>query len=361
MPAARLGAGAVRAHSLDIDPIPSRTSTGACVNDVPKEGRAMIIRRGTLYAGMFLLAAGGVTLAVATNVFDRTMLANAAGILWPVAIIAVGAGLALRRSPAALAAGIAAAALPGLALGAAMVAVPDHASWCTNRHDVAITRQVREGTFAETATVDIQLPCGELDVTTRDGTGWSVDTSDGPGRRTEITGDASRLSVTAHGTPYQYRLDAGLSDWDVVLPTAARLDLVTRVDAGRGRLDLDGARLGLVDLVVNAGELRTDLAGASLDRLHVAVNAGEAIIALPIDDFVGDITANAGELQVCVPDDLGLRVRATAALGSVRTPGLVRVGDAWETPGYATAPIRAELTTQASVGLVTISTQGGCQ
>ena len=85
----------------------------------------MTVRRGTLYVGVFFLAAGAVTLGAAAGTLDRTAVAGTVGALWPIAVIAIGAGLVLRRSPAALLAGILAAALPGLALGASVVAVPE--------------------------------------------------------------------------------------------------------------------------------------------------------------------------------------------------------------------------------------------
>ena len=66
---------------------------------------AMTVRRGTLYAGVFLIAAGAVTLGVAAGVLDRDVVANTVGTLWPLAVIALGVGLVLRRSRAALGAG----------------------------------------------------------------------------------------------------------------------------------------------------------------------------------------------------------------------------------------------------------------
>ena len=85
----------------------------------------MTVRRRTLYAGVFLVAAGAVTLGAAVGVLDANAVANAVGALWPLAVIALGVGLVLRRSRAALGAGVVAALVPGLALGASIVAVPD--------------------------------------------------------------------------------------------------------------------------------------------------------------------------------------------------------------------------------------------
>ena len=85
----------------------------------------MTARRGTLYVGVFLIATGAVTLGVAVGVLDPTAVANTVETLWPLAVIALGVGMVLRRTRAALGAGILAALVPGLALGASIVALPD--------------------------------------------------------------------------------------------------------------------------------------------------------------------------------------------------------------------------------------------
>ena len=85
----------------------------------------MTVRRGTLYVGVFLVATGAVTLGVAVGVLDATAVANTVETLWPLAVVALGVGLVLRHSPAGLGAGVVAALVPGLALGASIVALPD--------------------------------------------------------------------------------------------------------------------------------------------------------------------------------------------------------------------------------------------
>ncbi len=193
----------------------------------------MTVRSGTLYLGVFFIAAGAVTLGAGTGALDRSAVAGTLAALWPIAVIAVGAGLVLRRSRAALVAGVLAAAVPGLALGASFAAVPE-----------------------------ISVPCAEA--------------------ASPATTAPAETRAIAFGT------------------TAA-------------------------------------------------------------DSFTGDLTANAGSLALCVPDQLALRVRSTAALGSIDVRGLVKRGGAWETPGYDAATNKADLAIEASVGSVTINPEGGCK
>jgi hypothetical protein len=113
----------------------------------------MNTRRGTLYTGVFLIAAGSVTLGVAVGVLDANAVANTVDALWPLALVALGTGLVLRRSRAALGAGVVAALVPGLALGASIVAAPDlPARWMDD------ARTLRPSSIWETAAFET-TPC----------------------------------------------------------------------------------------------------------------------------------------------------------------------------------------------------------
>ncbi len=322
----------------------------------------MTISRGTLYAGVFLLAAGAVALANVAGMLEPAAVAGAVGALWPLAVIAVGVALLLRRSPAALVAGAVAAALPGLALAASVVAAPAAVHLpCSDPAAPAEQTRSHEGSFAGGAAVRLELDCGRLALATGPGTAWRVDTRGPRDRGTAVSADAGRLEVGSAAVVRGPGLGTGRVDWDVTLPTEPRLDLATVINAGRGQLALGGARLGNVDLEVNAGELGVDLAGASLERLDLGVNAGQAMVSLPAAEFSGAVEANAGSVQLCTPDGLGLRVTSSASLGSVQLGGLIKHDGAWETPGYATAPFKAELVIDASLGTVAINPQGGCR
>jgi hypothetical protein len=322
----------------------------------------MTVRRGPLYLGVFLLAAGTVTLLVVTGVVDPAAVASAMIVLWPLAVIAIGVGLVLRRSPAALPAGIVAAMLPGLAFGGSVTTIPSSMPVpCTDASAPVREAGTRSGELGPGAVVDLALSCGEIRITTQPGTGWSFDARECTNRTTNLTSYSDRLIATSDTELRAWKPNTGRVDWDVVLPTGSAIDLATAINAGSAQLDLADARLGDASLEANAGALEVDLTGAMLDRLDVAVNAGAATVTLPADSFEGDLVVNAGSIDACAPAGLGLRVQATAALGSTELNGLVRRGGAWETPDYATAPSKADLTLDASVGSITINPVGGCK
>ena len=321
----------------------------------------MTVKRGLLYFGVFLVAAGGVTLLVSAGVLDKDRVADVVA-WWPLAVIAIGAGLVLRHTRAAVPGGVVAAAVPGLLFGAMFVAVPALPTPCTDAVTDGATAIDREGSFGSAARVEIELSCGDLAVTTAPGTGWSIGGTNGRNRTTEVAASDSRLSISSSANHDRWGWNAGADDWDVQLPSGSRLDIDTEVNAGRGTLDLAGARLETFALDLNAGAVTVDLAEATLDRLDVTVNAGAATLHLPgSGDVSGRLEANAGSVQVCIPDGTAVRLSSQAALGSVDTKGLVRVGDVLTTPATTTAQAHVDLAVTANVGSVTISPEGDCK
>jgi len=309
--------------------------------------------------GVFLLAAGGVMLLAQAGALDRQLVGQALA-LWPLLLVAVGAKLLLRRTSLALPSAVIAALIPGLLLGGVAVAAPNVSPACQVREPDTFTTE--RGTFEGTATADLRVACGSLDVTTGPGTGWEARIGDtnGIAPAFDSRGDRLHLASRVRGMPLGGPW--GGDAFRVMLPTGSTIDLLAEVSAGRGRFDLAGARLGRVDLDVNAGEAELDLRGATLSRISLEVNAGGATLRLPAgSDFGGDVAVNAGKLTICVPAELGLRIRTTTVLGGVHYDGRARTTDGWESPGFNEATHRAELAVEANVGSVEINPEGGCK
>jgi hypothetical protein len=321
----------------------------------------MTVKRKTLYVGVFLLTAGAVLLAGQTGALDTARVAEALR-LWPLVVIVAGLALILRRTRLGLAGGIAAAVAPGLLFGGMAVAAPNLGHICTGGQDAAATA-VRDGELADGATVDLSLACGELRVDAVSGTRWSLDTRGRAGGEPRVVAGLDRLEIGSVDRVAGWRPDEAGSAWDVHLPAGRKLDLRAEVNAGSGRLDLAGAQLGSLNLALNAGELRLDLTGATATDLRLEVNAGDASVRLPAaSDLAARIDVNAGAVEICAPDGLGLRLDGGVdGIGSIDHTGLVSVGDAWQTPGYDTAPYHAVVTVTTSVGSVDINPKGGCK
>jgi hypothetical protein len=83
----------------------------------------MRLNRTLLYTGVFVTAVGVALLAVDVGQVDTASLIQILG-LWPLAVIAAGVGLVVRRTPLSLVGGLLAVALPGLLLGGILALGP---------------------------------------------------------------------------------------------------------------------------------------------------------------------------------------------------------------------------------------------
>jgi hypothetical protein len=318
-----------------------------------------MINRRFLYLGVFLVATGAVVLGaqaglITGDAFARTLW------LWPVALIAVGVALLLRRTRFGLAGGLIAAVLPGLLLGGAVVAAPTVSFDC--RPGEPSSYATTSGTLVAPAQVSVDLSCGDVEVTVTPGSDWQIQTGETGAPAPTIDASGSRLSLRSARRPGPFGY-AGADVWRVSLPNAQPIDLDATVNAGKGRYTLSGATLGKLNVTVNAGDARMDLTGATTERLDVTVNAGAATVLLPeADDLSIEISANAGEVMVCVPGDLGVQlVRRVAVLGSTSTTGLTRTGDVWHNPTNPSPTHHANVTLAANVGSVELKPEGGCK
>ncbi len=319
----------------------------------------MSVNRRFLYWGVFLVAAGAVTLVAQTDAVTNDVVEQGLH-LWPVAIIALGIGLLLRRTRFGLAGGMLAAAMPGLLLGGMVVAVPRMVPECGGVQPA--TFDTRQGTFDGAASVDLTLACGDLTVTTVPGTGWQLQAGNAGGATPAVDVSADRLSVTSSGQPRPFGFARGGDVWRLAMPAATTVDLTAEVSAGRGRFDLAGAQLGNVRLDVNAAQASVDLGNATIARLSMRVNAASASLRLPAgQDFGADLSVSAGALKICAPSELGLRIHSTSVLASTHFNGLASNGNVWESPGYSMANHHADVTITANVGSVDVNPLGGCQ
>lgn len=318
-----------------------------------------MIHRKALFVGVSLAAAGIVMLVGLGDTAATEAIIQGVR-LWPLAIVAVGVGLLVRRTRFAVAGTLAAATLAGLVVGGAVVAAPNLDTFCADRQASASPTQT--GTLTGPATIDLMLACGEFEVTAIDGSAWELRTLDLGARSAIVSEAGDSLSIRSDVDGWRGDLGPNGDAWQLALPRDVALDLVAEMNAGRGTFDLAGATLGSVTVQVNAGDARLDLGGATVTSLDVEVNAGAATVLLPSgSDLVGRLQVAAGAIEICAPADLGLRVHGDAEFGDTTFNGLLRVGDAWETPNLGTATRVTELDVSAQAGSVVVNPAGGCK
>jgi hypothetical protein len=319
----------------------------------------MRINRRFLYWGIFFVAIGIVLVAADAGAVETPTLTDALR-LWPLAVIAIGLSLVLRRTQLGLPVLLLAAALPGLVLGSAFAVAPRFVGDCGGPGEPA-TVASNQGTFDGPASVSIRTACGSLNVTTAAGNGWQLDAANSSGRVPSIQATAQSLSVegSSHDVPF---FDGGRDAWNLTLPTS-ELDAVSLVVfAGRAQVDLPGAAISGMAVTVNAAEVAIDASAASMSDLSAVVNLGSLSVDLPAaSDLVGSLRVGAGELRICAPPGLGLHVRTSGTAEQVRVNGLPQRASEWQSPDYATATHHADLRVSGNFGSVEINPIGGCK
>ena len=319
----------------------------------------MQLNRSLLYSGVFLVAIGGVLLATDLGAVEP---ASYAGVLraWPVAIIAVGAGLVLRRTPIGVPAGVLAAAMPGLLLGGAFAAIPHFVGTCASDGEPA-TVATESGTFDAPATVSIETSCGDLHLATGVGNTWQLLARNTQGRGPTVNASAGSLSIEPTDSRGWNFFTDGRSSWDLTLPSADIQSLSVVTHANHSDLRLPGASIGRLALTANASEVTVDATDASIGSLSAVVNVGQLSIHLPARaDMTGSLRVGAGAIQLCAPPGLGIRVTSQGFEDQVSVNGLRQTGSEWQSLDYPTAAHRADITVAASFGDIEINPTGGC-
>jgi hypothetical protein len=320
----------------------------------------MRVNRRFLYWGVFLVSLGGVLVAADLTAVDSATIADALR-LWPIAFIAIGLGLVLRRTRFSVAGGMLAAAVPGLVLGGAFAIAPRIAIDCGASAAPSNTA-IHEGTFAGPARVSVSTGCGELVVDTASGSDWRLQAGNTRSRTPIISESPRSLSIDAGGREDWHAFDEGRDVWRLTLPKDSLEDLSFAVNAGIGRIDLADAEVDGLRVTTNAADTTVDLSEARVSNLSGTVNAGKLSFSLSAaTDMVVSLEVNAGSLQVCAPAGLDLRVHQTGALNGVRVNGLNQTASDWQSPNFGLAAHHADLNIHANLGSVEINPIGGCK
>ena len=326
----------------------------------------MRIDRGLLGWGVFLIILGAVPLAVRAGALDEATVRRAWD-LWPLILIGIGLGLILQRTKLAAVGGLVVAITFGLLGGSLLVTgLTGSFSGCgfgPGSGD-GIPFEARTGTFGESASVGLELSCGEVTVSTGAGSAWSVSGSDADGVGPDMSMFPDRLRVRARdadGVPF----GRNGSRWQVSLPKEpVVLTFNLSINAGSAEVDLGGAHVSDVGLSVNAGDVRMDLSSTvGLGEVNASVNAGSLAVSLPAASVTGSVSANAGSIELCVPDGVGLRFRGgdnALSSNNFGARGLVERDGSWTNAEYPTAGNRIDLSASASLGSITLNPENGC-
>jgi cell wall-active antibiotic response 4TMS protein YvqF len=322
----------------------------------------MKTNRNLIGFGLFFIVFGAFLLGVRQG-WIPTDIAERSWQLWPVLLVAAGLSIILAGRPGARLGGLVAAVCLGVMAGGLVAAGGGLQIGCGG-DDSSTTFARESGELPDGAQVGISFRCGDLTVATAAGRTWGVEGASADGKPPTIRRQTDGVRVEATDDAGVFGFPGTRERWDITLPTEPTIDLDVELNAGAGTLTLRGAHLASIAATVNAGSLRIDLRDvAAASTLDGTVNAGSAVVWLPDLPLEGDVTVNAGSLSICAPTDVGLRLTTGGnplSSNNFEDEGLVRSGDSWETPGFATAPIRIALDVQANAGSVSLNPRQAC-
>jgi hypothetical protein len=326
----------------------------------------MRINRGFLGWGVFLVIVGAVPLALRAGYISEDQIGNV-GSLWPLILIGIGIGILLARTQFSFLGGLVIAATFGLMAGGALaVGFDGFGSGACGPGGATAAFPTREASLTgSSASVELDLNCGNATIGVAPGTTWRVEGEDRDGTGPNIDADNDSLRVRSHDSGRGWFDE--LSDrenWRVTLPDGVRLELAVDLNAGSSTLDLGSASLESFHLDLNAGSAVLDFGSLrELGDLDVGLNAGSLNLTLPNLSFSGSIEANAGAVNLCVPPGVALRLETSESIVAAYDyddHGLVKNGSTWETPGFDDAAVRIDLDTRANAGSFSLDPEEGC-
>jgi hypothetical protein len=320
----------------------------------------MAIHRRFLYAGLFLVALGGVMVLTQLVPLDESTLRQGLR-LWPLAIIAVGLAIIVRRTRISLPAGVLAAVAPGLLLGGTFAIGPKVTFECNDATVPPMTFS-QSGTIVGAPLVDIGTGCGASTITTAPGGGWSVRAGSSDGIDPDIAAGPTSLSINSAGHGgRQLMFGARREAWDVTLPSTLELLSLT-ANANDMAVRLPDSRVGDLTLEANASRVRIDATGSQLSELNIDANFSSVAVVLPATTHLaGSLELNAGSLRICQPAGTGLWVRFTGdGPREVTVAGIRWSADQWQDTDNVLSSYQAELDVDTTFGSVEINPIGGC-
>ena len=317
----------------------------------------MRIRPGLLFWGLFFLLLGGIPLLVRAGAVDPNVLADAWR-LWPLLLVALGLSLIIGRTSFGLLGTALAAIVLGIAAGGALASGTNfigNVGGCGGFGSGTDQRFEDQGTFAGSATARFDLDCGSLDIAAQPGVEWRVE-ADYQGDPPTLDTSDNALDLRAPGGFGRRR-----QDWTVTLPTDGTREIAIDSNASSVTATLAGTDLASFSLDLNAGDARIDASEGRLGAIDMSINAGR--IRLRLDgDTTGSLSANAGSIELCAPEDATLRFRVEEQLTfgqNLDDRGLSRSGDVWTREGSVGAPV-IDLSIDGNAANFSLDPAGGC-
>ena len=165
-------------------------------------------------------------------------------------------------------------------------------------------------------------------------------------------GSTGRLAIEQPDAKNMNMSDGERNDWEIRLARGVPTDLVLRMGAGEGTIDLHGAKVRRLDMEAGAGKFTVNLAGTSVTDLEVDAGVGELTLNL-----TGERTANLraalnggiGDLNLVLPRKMSVRVKVSG-LGGFNSAGFRKQGDYYVNDAYGKTTHSLDITVNGGLG-----------
>jgi len=173
-----------------------------------------------------------------------------------------------------------------------------------------------------------------------------------------VSGTQGQLTVQQPAAAIGIPLGKYTYEWDLRLNDDVPMALSVDLGVGNGNLDLGRLSLTSLDIQAGAGNITVDLTGIrSLTSLGLEMGAGNVTLDLTGDlekDLNASIRGGVGTANVRLPSNVGVRVEARGALGTVNARGLTRDGNAYINDAYGQSDVTLRINIEGAVGTVNL-------
>ncbi len=146
--------------------------------------------------------------------------------------------------------------------------------------------------------------------------------------------------------------DGERNDWEIKLSRGVPTDLELRMGAGKGTVDLRGAKLRRLEMQAGAGEFTVNLANTSVAHLEVDAGVGELTVNLTGErttNLRATLNGGIGDLNLVLPRKTGVRVKVSG-LGGLNSTGFKKQGDYYVNDAYGKTTHSLDLSVSGGLG-----------
>ena len=151
--------------------------------------------------------------------------------------------------------------------------------------------------------------------------------------------------------------DEDINKWDIQLNNDIPMDLSIKLGGGEGYYNLSKLQMNSLEIKLGGGKLDIDLKNSSLPRLDFKAVAGEATLDLSgkwSNDLDADFVCGFGELNLKLPKNISVSVKASGIMGNVEAPGFSKDGSTYTNDAFRKTKVTLYIDIFGGIGNVNL-------